>query len=64
MSNFPDYYKATNAAYDTLIKYGAFSFPVSPIKIIGQLDWVALHTYYDLIERRGFPRAPFLDFFA
>lgn len=64
MTEFPDYYKATNAAYDTLIEYKEFSFPISPIKIIRQLDRVALHTYYDLTERRGFPRGPFIDFFA
>lgn len=64
MTELSDYFKATNSAYDTLIKYKVFSFPVNPTRIIQQLDWVALHTYYDLIERRGFSRVSFLDFFA
>lgn len=64
MIKFPDYRSATNAAYDTLIKYREFSFPISPIRIIRQLDHVALHTYYDLIERRGFSRILFINFFV
>lgn len=53
MTNIPDYSKATNAAYQTLIRFREFDFPISVIRILRQLRNVRLFTYHQLAERFG-----------
>lgn len=59
MIRFPDYSKATNAAYETIIEYKAFSFPISPYKILNKMKRVNLYTYEQLKHRFHFTEYPF-----
>lgn len=53
MIEFPDYYRATNAAYITLLKYKEFSFPIGIFHIFKSLNNVKLYTYDQLMTRFG-----------
>lgn len=51
MNKLPDYEKATNAAYDILITYNEFSFPICIFSVIKQMKNISLHRYTELAER-------------
>lgn len=51
MNNPPNYTKATNAAYDILIKYNEFSFPIGIFSVIRKIKNIRLHTYTELAEK-------------
>lgn len=51
MTESPDYYRATNAAYETLIKCKEFSFPIKIFHIFRQFRNVELCTYSDINTR-------------
>ncbi len=51
MINFPDYIKATNAAYDVLIQFGEFSLPICIFSVIKQIKNISLHRYTELAKR-------------
>ena len=53
MIKYPDYAKATNAAYEALIKFKEFEFPVGTFRIFRQLDNTKLYTYEELSKRFG-----------
>ncbi len=53
MIKYPDYVQATNAAYETLIKFKEIGFPVGPFRIFRQLDNTKLYTYEELSKRFG-----------
>ena len=60
MIKFPDYCNATNAAYETLIKYKEFSFPIGIFHIFRQINNVRLYTYDQLMSRFGISSENFL----
>ncbi len=50
----PDYCKATNAAYKTLIDHNMFDFPTNFFQIIKNMNNISLHTYSELAKRCGY----------
>ena len=53
MTEIPDYQKATNATYETLIMYKAFSFPINIFYIISQMKQIKMYTYAQLKHLLG-----------
>ena len=53
MIKFPDYSKATNAAYETLIEYKEFAFPIGIFHLFRNLNNLRLYTYDQLMARFG-----------
>ena len=51
MSEIPDYFTATNTAYEFLIAQKEFSFPISVFGMISRMNNVRLHTFSQLIEK-------------
>ena len=52
----PDYVRAATSAYETLIKYGINSAPISPEQIIKQIPGVLVVSYTEMSEAIGVER--------
>ena len=57
----PDYTKAAVAAAETLVKYGVKSTPVSPIRILEQMDHVIVTSFSEMSESAGISRSELLN---
>ena len=56
----PDYTKAAVYAAETLVKYGIKSAPVSPIKILEQMDNVIVTSFSEISDSSGINRSDLL----
>ena len=57
----PDYTKAAISAAETLVKYGIKSTPVSPIKILEQMDNVIVTSFSEISDSTGIKRSELLS---
>ncbi len=51
MINKPDYFRATNAAYNTLLTFGNGSPQIDIIKVLNMMPNVKVHTYTELMKK-------------
>ncbi len=60
-NDYPDYHLATNKAYETLIKFKIFSFPITIVSVLRRMHNVCFHSYSEAAEMMGIS---FTEFWA
>lgn len=61
MIDFPDYEKATNAAYDVLKCYKGHYPQIDVLLILSEFENISIHTYSDTAQRMSMSFSQFVD---